>query len=123
MLNLETALALKNAGLKWEPEEGDLFIPDDFPEGVALAVGISTMCFEEGDTWVPRLDQLLAAIEREEFEYRLYPWQGESKCYVCYVSYAKEADQAHRSKIVYADTPEEAAGQALFRILEQKEVE
>lgn len=75
MLSLETARELKEAGLEWEPQFGDFY----YTYHNALAVAEKT--YPCGNEWVtirheimtfaPRLDQLLAEIERRGYGYEL----------------------------------------------------
>ena len=81
MLSLETARKLKEAGLKWEPQIYDFFYSYIGIENV------DTLSFDDGKIdrvnhwnwngkeyhlhglyWIPRLDQLLAEIEKRGWE-------------------------------------------------------
>lgn len=96
MLSIETAKKLKDAGLVWNPDIGDIFF------------------IEEEWLFAPRLDQLLAEIEK-----RGYGWKLEK-----FHAYNLRRMQIYKINDLLgcfeADSPEEAAAQALLWILEQK---
>lgn len=130
MLSIETARKLKDAGLEWEPQVGDWFttsngdnmlvafqsvletqytkitngMDDHFPNSRLLT---GKEMLQEDFTWLPRLDRLLAEIEK-----RGYWWLLRND--YCYI--ATEMDNGHNS---YADSPAEAAAQALLWILQE----
>ena len=94
MISIETAKALK--GLEWKPKE--------VPEGIYFA---------------PRLDQMLAEIEKRGYEYSLNTSTVGNKEYFILVSkrnYGFLINEAFRS-----NAPEEAAAQALLWILKEGE--
>lgn len=100
MISLETAKALKDAGLVWEPKLGDLFK-------------------------LPRLDQLLAEIVKNNWGCRLSVLWIEDfpKGYECLLARTEETEEGkweeYAQRFVTA-SPEEAAAQALLWILNQK---
>jgi len=69
--------------------------------------------------WLPRLDQLLAEIERRGFRWDI----GNLGCFgdhdVCIGLFDWE-DRTYIKGQFYADTPEDAAAQALLWLLEQE---
>lgn len=112
MLSLDLARKLRDAGLVWRLERGDMFHSED-ADGIYVADGDRMMDLE-GDLWLPRLDQLLAEIEARGYEYRQeYKKAYGLNDYHCLIS--------EKGKDKYfgwgADTPEEAAGLALLHIL------
>jgi hypothetical protein len=162
MISLETAQRLKDAGLKWEPKEGDYFAHVDgqrqeevwhpnifvvsgehilveelggrmvfFGGGLCVrGAGCrmnDTHCYcmnrtgfnpdlktfsvasWEKDLWLPRLDQLLAEIEGQGWKWGLL-FEGQI-----------DVTSGNQHKSFYAaDSPEEAAAQALLWIYEQR---
>ena len=118
MISLEMARKLKDAGLEWEPKINDFF---KGPYGIdvvfVLEVNIDSVLSVNGkefaDTvyiWLPRLDQLLAEIEKCAYEWCLEQARDKYRLSLWF-------DQA----CVYefrASTPEDAAAQALLWILE-----
>lgn len=109
LLSLETAKALKEAGLKWEPVLGDLFVADyNNGLGPTPVDVVKTNNFGEPGPeymWLPHLGQLWVEIEAQGYDWFL-------KTDYCYVVNNKNQAQG-----IYADTPEEAAAQALLWIL------
>ncbi len=82
MISLESAKKLKDAGLKWEPQWGDVFnIPSVFSDGITMLMDanmIESYRRKEPEDnwpdaifryiWFPRLDQLLAEIEKRGWD-------------------------------------------------------
>ena len=128
MISLETAKKLKKAGLKWEPETCDTYYwPRKFNNPVQVMHRDFDLLQKEQDTkgivWAPRLDQLLAEIERREYYavLRTCSFNQELSKEQCRVSVWKEGDPIHKKPHGwYADTPDEAAAQALLWILERE---
>jgi len=117
MISLELAKKLKNAGLRWEPKNGDFFTT---PGTNLIQCAITPIRNIEYATskvvWLPRLDQLLAEIEKRGYVYDLhFSVLSGIRCYWCVL---KQDDCCWYAKS--ADTPEDAAGQALLWILEQE---
>ena len=121
-ISLETARKLKEAGLAWEPDittgsnEGDLFY---WENGNLDMVGHRAYHLlyhlERGRiTFAPRLDQLLAEIERRGYWYSLAR-ESESDNYSVMIWKA-----FGRIEIFYATTADEAAALALLWILERE---
>lgn len=127
-MKLETAQKLKDAGLPWMPELLDTYVFTKFEESGELSVcipktyesvnnlnGLLLIDAEDetGLLWLPRLDQLLAEIEKRGYfmdlsgPYNTGEWR---------IILGGSVSDPH----FYADTPEEAAAQALLWILEQE---
>ena len=98
MISFEKAKALKEAGLKQEPKKGD--------------------CMSSGDMWLPRLDQLLAEIERRGYAWSLKLLNRPQYRVILYPKGL--APGGNGSSIFTADTPEDAAADALLLILKQE---
>ena len=68
MISLELAKKLKDAGLEWEPKEGDYIL---YPDGELTSIlTCGDVAFEdlEGCVFAPRLDQMLSEIEKRGWE-------------------------------------------------------
>lgn len=120
MISLETARKLKEAGLQWEPQMGDFLyyftvlgttvtwrisvISEDDNEDSNIVIYI-----DDGD-WIfaPRLDQLLAEIEKRGWKWSIVPSRNR---YCLIFTTVKQ---------FVADSPDEAAALALLWILEQE---
>lgn len=116
MISLETAKALKDAGLKWEPEYGDWYHVERLgvnPQIVAIRDFNHTLIFNGADlcTWLPRLDQLLAEIEKRNHDYRLSFSHG---------LYTIKQWGRYGSVDIPGKSPEESVAKALLRILESE---
>lgn len=134
MISLETAKALKAAGLVWEPQYGDRFvIPAIFIEGLSGLIDdrllMAYRANEPEDNWeefirvnifLPWLDQILAEIERRGYEWSL--WVRNKLMPNKYTIDVGKATDYGETKRIGAYTPDEAAAQALLWILRQKEV-
>ena len=119
MISLETARKLKDAGLQWEPQMGDFM----YNNGIIDCLDFSDMSFaagyedltHQGDVgFIPRLDQLLAEIEKQGWTWMLYAPNNDGK-------YGIDVGKGliyHSNQTVMADSPEEAAALALLWILE-----
>jgi len=133
MINLKTAKALKAAGLVWEPQYGDRFIiPEIFIEGLSGLMDdrllMSYKASEPEDNWgefirvnifLPRLDQLLGEIEKRGYEWTL--WVRNKLMPNKYTIDIGKATDYGETKRIGADTPDEAAAQALLWILREGE--
>ena len=134
MISQELAEKLKDAGLLWEPKEGDeyshlgnspeVFVKaligykskiatehlkiydEEFPNGRLTT--LKEMLLEKS-TWLPRLDQLLAEIEKRGWKWDLYPLKNK----YCCLATQTTAFPIYEEE----DSPEEAAGQALLWML------
>lgn len=126
MLRLETAKALKEAGLKWEPEIGDNFKAYNGIIQMAIKRNADVVETNFGrfpketmradSIWLPRLDQLLADIEVRGWTWVLYAPNDEGKCGI---DIGKET-LCRSNLLAMGDSPEEAAAQALLWILRQE---
>ena len=124
MINLETATKLKEAGLKWEPKNGDwaynlngkaTLVGDENEYEAESFEEIAGKPFSEAyaeacSAFAPRLDQLLSEIENRAFGWDL-------RAFAC-DDYRCDLLNSH---YMFSDTsPEKAAADALLWILEQK---
>ena len=137
MITTELARKLRDAGLKWEPQEGDQYTFE--PQTVQPLVkrpnqsrfltitadrySLDNPCAVRRyrfppphSIWLPRQEQLLAEISRRSVEVVCEPAgtekQGEFRCTV------GTTGQPPRS--FWGATPEEAAGQALLWIISSR---
>lgn len=111
-ISLEKARALRDAGLQWEPKPGDCYfdgteievipfpdIEDDYEYVIAIM---------DSHAWLPRLDQLLAEIEKRGYYPALYCF-GNGKYEIEFTT----------GLYFRGDTPEDAAADALLWILRE----
>lgn len=126
MLSLELAKRLKELGLEWEPQRGDWYYNhhgyvsgttttlDLLNEVTVLIQSISRDYANRTVHFAPRLDQLLAEIEK-----RGYAWKLEK--FHAYNLRRMEIYKVNDLLGCFEDnSPEEAAAQALIWILEQE---
>jgi hypothetical protein len=130
MISLKTARKLKEAGLKWEPQAGDMYHWESLTDGwemrtvqeceiVNALYEIMELITEGEWLFAPRLDQLLAEIEKRGYAWELSVDEADKPPYaICIFSTPREIGQ----KWFTADSPEEAAALALLWILEQEAV-
>lgn len=126
MISLELAQKLRDAGLVWKPKAGDWYcfgnsLPGLFDEDLLDYLNQRAKLFTEKYTYLPRLDQMLAEIER-----RGGSWEMTS-----FVEYSPGDFDNPKCELIRkgdtrwftfeADTPEEAAGLALLWILQEGE--
>jgi hypothetical protein len=131
MISLSTAKRLKEAGLKWEPKIGDRFTTfecveagyketelwDEEMQEAFETPEADTENMLKGSIWLPRLDQLLAEIEKRGYAWELSVDEVDKPPYaICFFSTPREIGQ----KWFTADSPWEVAEQALIWILEQE---
>lgn len=129
MLSINTCKKLNDAGLKWEPQYGDFYCwPTTQERWDILIFDANGYYCEPGEgithtkrygIWLPRLDQLLAEIYKQGCGLHLSKF-GESNCFTIWEDecrFDKTDDTEHNFK---ADSPSEAAAQALLWILEQR---
>jgi len=119
MISLELAQKLKNSGLQWEPQNGDIYWHNNEP----LVCCFECTAFSEEKikvcVYMPRLDQLLSEIEKHGYDYK-FRYKSKEKKYI-FVLLLKEIFPCVRECVEYiTDTPEDAAGQALLWVLEQE---
>ena len=131
MISLEMARKLRDAGLEWEPLAGDFYSwcgrnwLVDFCQTSQAEILASQ---PDPALWLPRLDQLLAEIEKRGWEWTIYSATPENvksvdiyeviadeKLYHCSVAQDKLGHISGRH------TPDDAAAEALLWILSQKE--
>lgn len=126
--SLELSKKLKNAGLRWEPKEGDLFYPYSpflrrHEKRLAVCpfkeiISINVEADEKDDIFAPRLDQLLAEIEK-----RGYRWDiGNLEDKPCIGLFDWETRE-YVMGLFYGETPTDAAGEALLWILEREVID
>jgi len=134
MISQEKALALKEAGLQWEPKPGDWY---SYPEGKPCLVAFQSTISEyiqvtnttdesfpntrlmtisellkEKTVWLPRLDQLLAEIEKLGWEYSVGLWSERThQRYECVVV------KSNKRLVFFGETPKDAVTDALLWIL------
>jgi len=114
MISLEMARKLKDAGLKWEPEMGDVY----YGRGTLFDWDFALLKEEQktkGIVWAPRLHQILAEIVAQGYGYNLSSPFRDGK-YDCMVW----EDGCGPRKIITANTPEQAAAEALLWILQRE---
>ena len=128
MISLELAQKLRDAGLVWEPQWGDWYCFGNSLPGFLQGVDDENLeylnqrvkLFAEKYVWFPRLDQMLAEIERRGYV-GLVSSITKPK-YTVYVVLARlYAHSEEKGKTFFADTPEQAAGLALLWILQEGE--
>jgi hypothetical protein len=139
VISFETAKALKEAGLEWEPKLGDLFntlecieagntsfcIWDEEIQEAYDTSGADIDGMHKGSLWLPRLDQLLAEIVKNIWGCRLSVlWIEDFPTgYECLLSRREETEEGkwdvYAQRFVMA-SPEEAAAQALLWILRKE---
>lgn len=125
MLSLELARKLKEAGLVWEPQKGDLVYHSEAEESFNITAGdmedyvqatrIDKEYAYSIAIFLPRLDQLLAEIEKRGWKYTLIcrNMNGADEDYLCWV--VKRAIPTAKRGL-YGVTPTEAAASALLWI-------
>lgn len=128
MLSLELVKRLKELGLEWEPQRGDWYYNhhgyvsgttttlDLLNEVTVLIQSISRDYANRTVHFAPRLDQLLWEIEKRGYKWDLTncPLEPLGK-YSLTLWIDNGLPNEH-----FADSPEEAAAQALIWILEQE---
>jgi hypothetical protein len=127
MISLETAKALKDAGLAWEPKIGDTYrqLSDSHLTLIYDANPVKEYWVKKS-VWHPRLDQLLAEIVKNIWGCRLSVlWIEDFPTgYECLLSRTEETEEGKWEEFEHCfdspDSPDEAAAQALLWILNQK---
>lgn len=130
MISLELAKKLKEAGLEWEPKQGDFYwfvTPDESQTGFVQsnrgAEGFKAhvdRCRGIVCTYVfaPRLDQLLAEIEKRGFIWALDVSATNGNKVIGYAMNIATSLDWEDEEEFRSDSPEEAAASALLWILE-----
>ena len=135
MISLEMAQKLKDAGLAWEPKEGDFYYYEYNRIEVKVIHGIPShepelyMGFGDHAFFAPSLDQLLAEVGKRGWKWVIYSTTPEitksteiyelledEKLYHCSVMRDKQ------EYINGRHTPDDAAAEGLLWIISQKEV-
>jgi len=112
-LSLETAKKLKEAGLQWEPRDGDWYYTETGKRECIPRVKYHKIY--DRYIFAPRLDQLLAEIEKRGYAYNFIKIPNEKK------SYCSIYGSNHLSGERFDGIGEEAAAQALLWILKRQE--
>lgn len=126
MLSIELSRKLKNAELEWEPKELDcMSAPADVCTSAYLGKEemeeIQSFSNEEMKTlqekivWLPRLDQLLAEIERRGYNYELTCGLSSSHKYIIHLF---KGDYVLKRK--YGNALDDVIAQALIWVLERE---
>jgi hypothetical protein len=110
MISLDLAQKLRDAGLEWEPCQFDTLFRYEVLSGSPRAEVLKT------DTWLPRLDQILIEIEQRGYKYTFWNHSDPTICYSIGITKGSNTIPVKRWT---ADTPIEAAGQALLWILRE----
>jgi hypothetical protein len=112
MISLELAQKLKAAGLKWEPKKHDFCGQKGFPCRIYSELSeIEIKFYMDEFYWLPSLSQLLTEIEARGWKWGMDIWAG--KC-------SMQVSNGHKRFNLFDNTPEEAAGVGLLKILEQE---
>lgn len=132
MLSLEMAKKLKEAGLEWIPKYGDMCYLT-YNKGLKSEHTKLIAVVENGLTcseiFAPRLEQLLAEIERRGYAYELKIEGTQSEARYCLLLYEWDEQVAEIDfglgwtpceEFYNAKSSEEAAAQALLWILGQE---
>lgn len=116
MISVETAKKLKEAGLEWKPR----CLGDEYrtPE---KTIGIICACTCEQETdgyyqeriWLPRLDELLAEIEKRGWQIELVKY-ARWRITIWKIQWRKQG-------LFIGETPGEVAAKALIWLLKQNE--
>ena len=122
MISLEMAKKLKEAGLGWEPQKGDLVYHSEAEESFNITAGdmedfvqatrIDKEYAYSIAIFLPRLDQLLAKIE--ELGYKWFT-ETDTERYFIRIVEIKKPNNCHG---IFSDSPANAAAEALLWIYE-----
>jgi len=116
MITLPLAIELEVAGLKHKPEDGDLYWIE---EAGTICIVNSGIVPEDGDYWLPSLDQLLAEIESRGWNWWISGWE-DGPPDICPSRYYCHISKDSASWSVYGGTTsEDAAAKALLEILKE----
>ena len=123
MISLEKARALKEAGLVWEPKQGDWYYCLEFDQPELQAIDAAyAFGFEpdDDDVFAPRLDQELGEIQ-SRFKINQW-WEMADDWFSIYE--LRNIDGAEGSVLIKSihdsDTPEDAAADALLWLIGQQ---
>lgn len=129
MIGLELAKKLKEAGLEWEPQIGDMFYFKTFKDWGIDAINSEdvnnnldeTRDFIEEGFWIlaPRLDQLLAEIEKRGFIWALDVSATNGNKVIGYAMNIATSLDWEEEEEFRSDFPEEAATEALLWICDR----
>jgi hypothetical protein len=114
MISLETAKKLKEAGLKWKPKTGDWGY-NAYRGLFLIHYPHPQYAIQSSYIYAPRLDQMLAEIEKLGYAYRVTGKWGIEPYKITVI---KEKPLLDFNSWGYS--PEEATAQALIWILEQE---
>jgi hypothetical protein len=117
MISIETAKALK--GLEWKPKMGDWYYFGDNAENLSLVINPSEKEVPEGIYFAPRLDQLLAWIEMKKYIWSIDVSATNGDKVIGYAMSIATDLSWRDEKEFRADSPEDAAAQALLWILKE----
>jgi hypothetical protein len=114
MISLETAKALKEAGLEWKPRKFDSYFHPNLRNALINDPHVPKCGIKPELIFAPSLDQLLEEIERRGYEWAIAFCRAEG--------YAAQLWNVGKKKKLASfttshDTPEEVAAQALLWIL------
>ncbi|NLW90009.1 MAG: hypothetical protein GXY34_00185 [Syntrophomonadaceae bacterium] len=124
MISLEMARKLKDAGLEWDPKKYDYFqltilekplttcLTDDY--SVKSYQKESQEIRQKHRLWLPRLDQLLAGIEKLGYEWAMAFCRAEGYVAQLWIVGKKKKLASFTSKAA----PDDAVAEALLWILE-----
>lgn len=123
MISLDLAKQLKEAGLKWKPNPKDDFA---YKNGKVcwLYEYYPAVCdYPDHFIWLPRLDQLLAEIKCKGYTWCITDEEvgGDFRVSLSKIVWNGRGGTklVDVDDIFYADTPEDAAGQALLWIYQK----
>lgn len=128
MISLETARKLKEAGLQWEPQMGDFWIKEDKPDFIRVVEYRPSGKYDKplkNVVWIPRLDQLLAEIEKRGYRYILLRYDPKQQKEGQEEQYEITLIKNGNSSLIYTlyeDSIDEVTAQALMWILELEKV-
>jgi hypothetical protein len=126
VISFETAKALKDAGLVWEPKLGDQILNPHYGKPEITMCQNLPKIMPSYIIWLPRLDQLLAEIVKNNWGYRLSVlWIEDFPAgYECLLSRREETEEGEWEEFEHCfdspESPEEAAAQALLWILRKE---
>lgn len=114
-VSLPIAEQLKNAGLKWEPQKGDMFLTRSEGIQIVLIESEDKVELKGGLIWIPTLSDILDELEKIGYWFEFGQLSRE-KCY-CIIF---DGPDSHS---FYGETWEDAAAKALLWALGQAKEE